>query len=125
MTEPLTISVPIGEIYYDETNTPQSNNGQVDNLPLNSINGMATFKHIVEKYIIPMLKSDPRFKDNYFIRSLSKSIIEDKRTGEVREFYRLPLQMMSIDASPKTMMIYENILQAFDEISNTTIPEFG
>lgn len=125
MTEPLTITVPVGEIYYDEANVPQSNNGQIDKLPLNSTHGMATFKHIVENYIIPMLKSDPKFKDNYFIRSLSKSIMEDKRTGEVREFYRLPLQMMSIDASPKTMMIYENILQAFDELSNTTIPEFG
>jgi hypothetical protein len=125
MTEPLTITVPVGEIYYDEANVPQSNNGQIDKLPLNSTHGMATFKHIVENYIIPMLKSDPKFKDNYFIRSLSKSIMEDKRTGEVREFYRLPLQMMSIDASPKTMMIYEHILQAFDELSNTTIPEFG
>lgn len=125
MTDPLTIVVPIGETYYDKSDTPQVNNGQIEEMPLNSTHGMATFKRIVEQHIIPMLKSDPRFKDNYFIRSLSKSIIEDKRTGEVREFYRLPLQMMSIDASPKTMMIYENILQAFDEISGTSIPEFG
>lgn len=125
MENPLTIAIPIGETYYDESGTPKPNNGQRNEIPLNSIHGMATFKHLVENYIIPMMKNDDRFKDNYFIRSLSKSIIEDKKTGEVREFYRLPLQMMNIDASPKTMMIYENILQAFDEISNATISEFG
>lgn len=121
MDKPLSIPVYEGHKYYDETGKEQTHVGPRKSLSLNNVSGMASFKHLMDENIIPYLKNHTDFKDNYFIRSLLPTIIEDKRTGSIKEFYRLPLQMMNIDASPKTMVIYEKILQSFDEISNTTV----
>jgi hypothetical protein len=92
--------------------------GQVREITLNSIYDIASFKYNMDNYIIPMLKADPNLRDNQFIQNLNKTVIEDKNKKIV--FYRLPLNMMQIEASQNTISLYEDILNDFDLISQNT-----
>lgn len=118
----LDIEVPVGQKYYtgfmDEAVT-NSIEGTV--VPLNSLAGLASFKSIMEESIIPQMKKDPEFADNTFIKSLSKSVVTDPKTKGIKIYSRLPLNMMQIDASQKTQIIYERILEGFNSIANKEV----
>jgi hypothetical protein len=101
-------------------------------VPMNDIYGLATFKNLMDNYIIPeLLKQDNEFEEdpekrtlfsnNDFIKMLSYSVATNKKTKSVKTYYKLPLNMMQIDASQKTQLIYERALEGFNKIANEEI----
>lgn len=115
-----TLKLPEGCKYFNGSTTDMEivPLGQVREITLNSIYDIASFKYNMDNYIIPMLKADPNLRDNQFIQNLNKTVIEDKNKKIV--FYRLPLNMMQIEASQNTISLYEDILNDFDLISQNT-----
>lgn len=87
---------------------------------LQNLYDFATFKNWMETYVIPELQTQDTYKDHPFIRSLEAVAQENRHTGKIDRYYRLPLNMMTIDDSVKTQHIYENLLKDFDDISNMT-----
>lgn len=118
----LVLQIPSGQNYFsgelERMNTVPD--GQMVPVKLNTIYGIATFKYNMDNYIIPYLKSIPELKNNKFIQNLSKTAIGNEKKGTKTVFYRLPLNMMNIDASQKTLSLYESILNDFDRIAGNT-----
>lgn len=116
--------------YRDESWT---SNTIPQDIPLNSMENLATFKKVMDSYIIPMLKNPELFPDikidgmtrysnNEFIKSLSRGVIGDSRSGRVKSYWRIgQLNMMQIDASQKTQIDYEKILTDFNRIKDDVI----
>lgn len=80
--------------YFDNTITDDYRDTTII---LNSMENLATFKRVMDTYIIPMLKSPDilakannidlsRYKDNAFIKSLSRAVIGDYRSGRTKSY---------------------------------------
>lgn len=82
-------------------------------LKLDSITGIDSFKHLMETWIVPELKL--RFKDNAFIQALVQT--SDNTKSGIRTYLKLPIQMMDIDKSVEMETKYNQYLNAFDDIS--------
>lgn len=126
----LSITIPAGNIKYEANGTSSVVNAAITH-PIKNIEDFATFKNWMETFVIPFLQSDIKpfqedpnksFSNNYFISSLELIAVKDKKTNKVSQFYRMPLNMMQIDGSVKTIQIYDNLLKSFDEISSKTLP---
>ena len=74
----------------------------------------------MEHTLIPDLQQDPEFKDNFFVKSLEYVSDKNKITKRVEHYYRLPINMMTIEDSVKTQAIYDGYLRAFDDIQHKT-----
>lgn len=81
---------------------------------------IASFKWIMDKKIIKELKR--KYQGNAFFDNL-RPLADPDRTDDVVTGWRLSLQMMDIDASPNTQIIYSQILNGLDEVANNT--EYG
>ncbi len=117
----LDFEVPVGQSYY----TGYKNNANVNEVEglkinLNTVYGIATFKNTMDNYIIPMLKKNSDFSDNIFIKFLGHAVVGDNKTNKIKTYYRLPFNMMQIDASQKTQILYEKILKGFNDIAEKT-----
>lgn len=114
----LKFEIPRDGIRY--TPTGQEMMHSTKSVTITDLYDFATFKNWMETYVIPELQTMDAFKDHLFIRSLEVVSQENKRTGKVDRYYRLPLNMMTIEDSVKTQRVYENLLNDFDAISNMT-----
>lgn len=115
--------VPVGVNYYSGMSLEGKLQNKVDGyeISLNSVTGIASFKRLVEESIIPYLKSNFRYGSNAFVSNLIP--YANVNFDRVITGWKLPLDMMNIDASPNTKLLFANILADFDAISNQT--EFG
>lgn len=116
------IEIPVGAKYYSGLGIKGilENKVQGYKIKLNSISNIATFKKIMDEHIIPSLFRNLDFAGNKFIDNLMPmaSVSGDKiLTG-----WKLPLNMMLIDASPNTKLLWSDILNGFDQIANQTVP---
>lgn len=103
-----------------------------ETIPLNTVESLATFKRVMDTYIIPMLKNPSlfpesttstintsRYSNNAFIKALSRTVIGDSKSGRTKTFWRIgQINMMQIDASQKTQLEYEKILSDFNKIKD-------
>lgn len=116
------IEIPVGAKYYSGLGIKGLLENKVDGykIKLNSISNIATFKKIMDDYIIPSLFRNLDFAGNKFIDNLMPmaSVSGDK----VLTGWKLPLNMMLIDASPNTKLLWADILNGFDQIANQTVP---
>lgn len=116
------IEIPVGAKYYSGLGVKGLLENKVDGykIKLNSISNIATFKKIMDDYIIPSLFRNLDFAGNKFIDNLMPmaSVSGDK----VLTGWKLPLNMMLIDASPNTKLLWADILNGFDQIANQTVP---
>lgn len=113
----LRFKVPAGVKYYKPTRNLDVAKEDII-LNFESSHDYATFKYLMENWIIPELKKDPNFKDNDFIKALTMSHSEDVIDEVVRQFYHLPIEMMNISSSSENEIRYNNYLNAFNDISN-------
>jgi len=81
---------------------------------------IASFKWIMDKKIIKELKH--KYQGNAFFDNL-RPLADPDRTEDVVTGWRLSLQMMDIDSSPNTQILYSQILNGLDEVANNT--EYG
>lgn len=105
-----------------------------ETITLNTTESLATFKRIMDTYIIPLLKNPElfpdanlnginmsRYTDNAFIKALSRAVMGDSKSERVKSYWRIgQINMMQIDASQKTQLEYERILTDFNKIKNDT-----
>ena len=113
--------IPKGTTYYSGMSMQGKLINKVDGyqISLDSVTGVASFKRFVEDVIVPGLKTNIQFAGNRFINNLIPyaNISGDRIiTG-----WKLPLDMMNIDASPNTKLLFANILSDFDSISNQSV----
>lgn len=90
---------------------------------ISEADGMATFKWLMENYIVDELKKIDKFKHNAFIRALQGSYQVDRETGTSKEFITLPISLSNKDDNAETerrVNIYQN---AFNEIYKEKVPE--
>lgn len=85
-------------------------------LELNTVENIASFKHIMESIIIPKLKTDPKYKNNSFVRDLGR--VKDA-FGRIS--FSLPIQMMEIDSEPSLQERYDHYLNDFNAMSKDSI----
>ena len=83
---------------------------------LDSPEGIASFKHIMETYVIPKLKE--MYGNNSFIQALDLTAFEVK--GVINSFFKLPLPMMDLDKSPTLEARYASYLSSFNDIVQDT-----
>ena len=119
----LKFNIPEGSRYYTSINSSTENMDLNKPLDLSNLYNIATFKRWVEEIVIPNLQQNSKYNGekgnvNEFIMSLELSAIKNKKTGKLVKYYKLPLNMMSIDDSVLTQRLYENYLSDFNSIAN-------
>lgn len=118
----LTISIPEDWEYYianlSNSRIPKkyiaSEPGKRLTIKLNTQEGIATFKRIVENHIIPSLKTDPDFKDNMFIQHLRRDAVPDNSAREFIRKYSFPFSLTNIEKGSTFERLYESIVKSFN-----------
>lgn len=99
-------------------------NEQVNNDgKLNPIDFIASFKRLMDEYIIPELVR--RGGDNEFLRSLTTGFRKDQLTGQPITFWKPAINLSDSTKSAKLAALYEPIAKAFNDIVDKNISEFG
>lgn len=120
-----TFYLPTEVSYYSGFGLTGKLENKVNGYPikLNSVTGAASFKLFIEEVVIPKLKTNINFASNKFVSSLvPHASLYD---GDIRTGWKLPLDMMTIDASPNTKLLFSEILRDFTAIANQTDPISG
>lgn len=111
--ENLSINVPTDQKIYNITgNDDYSLDGK---LRLNDVHALASFKRLVETYIVSTLKQRDDLKDNAFLNALTVTS-ENLKSG-IKSYLKLPVPMMDIEKSVELEAAYNSYINAFDEIS--------
>lgn len=108
--------------YFTGGGSVEKKSSKPTRISLNSADGMATFKWLMENYIIDALKKHPDFKNNPFIRGLQLSYKIDPDTGKEIEFYSLDIDLGHVNENVATEDDYNAYLSGFNQIWNTVIP---
>lgn len=115
-TQNLQFTVPIGQTYFKNgTSYTETNSTPGFTISLNTPEGIASFKKLMDESIIPNLRQDPRFKDNTFLQGLTRDIREYR--FNVNRFWRMPINMMQVDNSVKNTTLYESLLSGFMQLN--------
>lgn len=115
----LRFKVPAGQSFYKPNrNLEKASEDRL--LNFETSHDYATFKYLMETWIIPEMKKMEEFKDNDFIKALTMNHKNDKRENVVRQFYHLPIEMMDVNKSTVSENLYNAYLTAFTDISNMT-----
>ena len=117
----LQFNVPTGEQYYKMNGTTT---GEPDltvatkilTCDMSNIHSLATFKHLMDWYIIPKLQIDKRFANNAFIKNLTRSRFTDEKTRKAVVSFKVNVPLANIDSSPKAKAKYSDVLAAFNDI---------
>lgn len=84
-------------------------------LVLNTDERIENFRKYMESFVIPYLKEN--LPNNTFISKLTFGLkLNDQ--GEKIPFYRLPFNMVQVDNTQKTRLIYEDCLSSFNDLKN-------
>ena len=119
----LSITIPAGEAYYRTDNTVKKYPDldkygltRSKSITLDNVTDLATFKHLMDWYIIPRLKSDLRFKDNAFIKNLILDKVIDEKSKKGIVSYKVSVPLININDSPKAKQMYGRVLSDFDKL---------
>lgn len=107
--------VPIGETYYNDENGQPNIAKKELTKSLNNIHDIATFKHLMDHYIIPKLQTDPRFATNRFIKGLTLDTMKDEKSGKPMVMYKLQ-DNISDSRNPVAKDKYDGILEDFNKL---------
>ena len=93
------------------------NNPAAYNLVLDNEKSLDTFIEYFENFVIPKLKST--LPNNKFISLLTFGYKDNKH------FFRLPFDMMQIDSNEYTQSLYDDVLEAFNDLKYIKIEGIG
>ncbi len=126
----LKIKIPIGAKYYEDgighiNKIAQNANGETvavlsDSISLSTLDGLATFKNLMDNYIIPELKK--HFPDNAFLSDLLIGNLHNNTLDRLQIFYRLSFDVSEASKNSTLQLKYENISKAFNEVSKQYLP---
>ena len=115
------IIIPKGVKYYDGTSDNAKSAEKDTPVQLNNLNGLASFKIWVEQYIVPKMKNMQAYISNPFVQSLTFVKTKNNATNQDITYYKLPLNMMTIDHNTADKSKYEVMLNGFKQIVNDTV----
>lgn len=90
--------------------------GKDHSITLNNVVDLATFKHLMDTYIIPKLKTDPRFKNNAFLKNLILDKMLDEKSRVNIRSYKVNVPLININDSPKAKQMYSRVLSDFNKL---------
>lgn len=88
-------------------------------IPVQSIDQIATFKYFMERHVIPKLKET--YVDNYFVKSLWPTIKINRRLKTYRLQYKLPVNMGNIADSPELQYTFDNLSKSLEEVADQPV----
>lgn len=112
--------------YFDESGNLVEAHDNNTTINLNNIHGIASFKYMMDNYIIPLLQKGVVLNKNFredinssianndFIKNLIVTDREDSLTNENYEYYRLGLDIVNTENNPN----YDKALNGFTLVSN-------
>ena len=112
--------------YFDESGNLVESDDDNTTINLNNIHGIASFKYMMDNYIIPLLQKGVVLNKNFredtnnsianndFIKNLIVTDREDSLTNENYEYYRLGLDIVNTENNPN----YDKALNGFTLVSN-------
>ena len=109
----MTLPLNKGDIKYDEY-ARQVTVSENQAIPLNSLEGLATFKHYMETVLIPRYQKNPNFQENEFIQDFKNGY--DQYT-----FKKLDMDMLRVKDSTFNSIKFSNYLRGFKELRNEKI----
>ena len=125
----LRFSVPSGEESYEwiqgKYKLQKHSAGNPKPMYLSTVNGLATFKHLMDWYIIPKLLEDtrPEIRNNKFIRNLSQEdVAVDLKSQKPISAYRLNIPIVNL-SDPQQMDDYADLLYDFNRLLYQPIGE--
>ena len=119
----VSIIVPEGHKYYDTNTDKTASTNKILRLNGNSdaISWLASFKNLMDNYIIPkLIEINP---DNEFFRNITTGFRKDSNTGKPYGFWKPSLDLSEVSKSPKLAALYEPIARDFNKIVSEKIPE--
>lgn len=125
----LDIKIPQGNSYYKRTDSGSKltklTTVKIGNiiLPLNNIDGLASFKRLMDLYIIPELKQ--KYPNNNFIQNMNLWYDVDQKTIKTTRGYGLDFDTKLIDQSPIVAEQFKQIVIGFNAIKDVKLSDFG
>lgn len=125
----LKIGLPADIIVYSsgkpENNRKENIQGKVyagvSEATLNRLDTLATFKRMMDTWIIPKLKK--AFPNNAFLRDLTTGSIHNKRLNRLQVFYGPSFDLSQASKNSALDLRYKELSKAFNEISKQTLPK--
>lgn len=125
----LSIGLPIDSYFYikgsEKINVAKKIDGSKyslrDSIYLNNLDGLATFKRLMDTEIIPALKRE--FKDNAFIQDLIVGSVHNNVLNRLQTFYRPSFDIAQASKNPSLDLKYKNLSQGFNEIAKQYLPK--
>ena len=115
--EDLKLEIPIDQKIYNITGNDDYTLDGI--LRLKDIHALASFKRIVENYIIPQLKQTEIGRNNAFLNALI--LTSDDTASGIKSYLKLPVPMMDIEKSVELETAYNSYIRGFDEISTMEV----
>ena len=118
----LHLIVPKNKPYYHTDTTdgePALNKqglGKPQPITLDNVTDLATFKYLMDTYIIPKLKTDSRFKNNAFLKNLGLDKTRDEKSRVNIRSYKVKVPLININDSPKAKKRYSRVLSDFNKL---------
>lgn len=109
----LKINIPTDQKIYNITGNDDYSLDGV--LRLNDIHALASFKRLVENYIVPNLKQTEIGRNNAFLNALT--ITSDNTNSGIKSYLQLPIPMMDVEKSIELETAYNSYIRGFDEIA--------
>ena len=112
----LSIGLPVGQKYYKGNQKLDINNTEGYFIDLSTPNGQASFKKLMDDYIILSLKE--KYSDNEFLLNLTLGM--KKTIFNPITFYKPIVNMRQIDSSQNNQFIYEQMLRGLNKLNKKT-----
>lgn len=125
----LSIKLPLDSYFYvrgiEKQNVVKKIDGTKDTVRdsvfLNTLDGLATFKRLMDTEIIPALKRE--FKDNAFIQDLIVGSIHNNILNRLQTFYRPSFDISQASKNPSLDLKYKKLSEGFNEIAKQYLPK--
>ena len=124
----LSIGLPTGKYFYsrgkEEVNKITDLNGKeqsvISTINLNTLDGLASFKRLMDTSIIPELKR--ALPDNAFLKDLIVGSNHNKTLDRLQTFYCPSFDLTEADKNGGLRTKYEAISRSFNEIARQQLP---
>ena len=123
----VTLNLHAGQQYYDSENYTELKTvakNSTKTITLDTGEGIATFKHWVERDVIPTLRANNKLVSNAFMKSLSYQSVKN-RLGKNMFIYRFPFNPMLVQDNPTLESQWNAIVNSFNDIAQNKLSDYN
>lgn len=111
------INLPKNFEYFNGITNQTNITTKIKEMPINSLASIANFKKLMDEVLIPQMIQ--KYPEEAFTKALIRQTkLENDR---LKTNWRPILQMMNINDTAQTQLMYSDILNSFDKLANQTI----